>query len=361
MVPVERASHDSSRAWRSADLLRAFALFLALWVALQFLWLARSIVLIAILGVLFGIALSRAVDVLERFRIRRSLGAPIVLIVGLGVLVGAGFLVAPAIERQGRELIHRFPASIERIERQLGRKPLAKAALEASQPAQAARPPTPTVRNTLRAHMQNFARMLFPFLSNSIAAIAGAIVILFLAGYVAAEPGLYRGGVIALVPPGRRREAEELMDELHDLLGQWLVARVLAMIVIGLVTFGALALLGVPAAGALGLIAGIMEFVPFVGPIVAAIPAVAMALVVSPAKALYVVILFVVLQQFEGNLLTPLLMKNRLHVPPAITILAVSAFGIVFGVVGMLVAEPVSAAAILMVRKLYVERAEEKE
>jgi predicted PurR-regulated permease PerM len=356
--------------WRSSDLLRAFMLFFGTWVALRFLWMTRSIILVVILSVLFAITVSRGVDVLERWRIRRAIGTILILAAVFGVLIGSGFVVAPALEQQTRELIQKFPAALRRVEAQIRRQPLAKAALDAATPPPAqAKPQGEATQEeqqqrgsggALRGQAGQFAQMLFPFLSNSLEAIAGIIVVIFLTAYMAADPGLYREGLLALVPPRRRSKADALFDELGDLLHRWLIARLAAMVIVGLATYGALALLGIPAAGSLGLIAGLLEFIPFVGPIAAAVPAVAMALVAAPTKALYVIILFTVLQQLEGNLLTPLLMKNRLDVPPAITIVAVAALGLVFGVLGMLIAEPLSAAVLLSVRRLYVERMEER-
>jgi predicted PurR-regulated permease PerM len=370
--------------WRTSDLLRASALVLALWIVLRFVWMARSVFLITVLALLLGVTLARGVDHLEKLKIKRPIGVMLILLLFLALLVGFAFAVAPSIERQSRELMDRFPDALERLEDRIRREPLAQAALEASQPdggeSQDAQPVgtpgggaaagagqgggeggAPTLSDAAKGHLRSFGMMLFPFVSNVVTAIAGLVVILFLASYFAVNPDLYRRGLLALVPPEKRGRADGLLTEIAGLLRQWLVARLIAMVVIGVVTATGLAIIGVPAWGALGMIAGLLEFIPFVGPIVAAIPAIGMSLVVSPTAALWTLLLFIVIQQLEGNLLTPLLMKNRIDVPPAITIIAVAALGLVFGVVGMLLAEPLSGVAILVVRSLYVERMENKE
>jgi predicted PurR-regulated permease PerM len=370
--------------WRTSDLLRASALVLALWIVLRFVWMARSVFLITILAILLGVTLARGVDHLEKLRIKRPIGVMLILLLFFAALTGFGFAVAPSIERQSRELMDRFPDALERLEDRIRREPLAQAALEASQPdggesqdAQPAGAPpgggaaadagrsggergAPTLSEAAKGHLRSFGMMLFPFVSNVVTAIAGLVVILFLASYFAVNPDLYRRGLLALVPPEKRGRADGLLTEIAALLRQWLVARLIAMVVIGVITATGLAIIGVPAWGALGMIAGLLEFIPFVGPIVAAIPAIGMSLVVSPTAALWTLLLFIVIQQLEGNLLTPLLMKNRIDVPPAITIIAVAALGLVFGVVGMLLAEPLSGVAILVVRSLYVERMEDR-
>lgn len=383
--------------WRSSDLLRAFALFFAIYVGLRFLWAVKSILLVVILAILFGVTLARGVDYLERWKIRRGLGTFVILVAVFGVLAGIGFAIAPNLEKQSKDLREKLPAALKRIEQQIKRKPLANAALQATAgtvakqvspaPQQPGAPDSqksgspatgqPGNQETQKSgdsenqrpsnqreakpsafqtHLTNFTQMIFPFLSNSLAAIAGAVVVVFLAAYFAADPKLYRRGFLALVPPAKREQASDLLEELAALLRQWMLARLAAMVLIGVITGIALALLKIPAAAALGLVAGLLEFIPFVGPIASAVPAVGMALVVSPSKALYVVLLFVVLQQLEGNLITPLLMKNRLDVPPALTIIAVSLLGVVFGIIGMLVAEPLSAVTMVLVRRLYVDR-----
>ena len=371
--------------WRSSDLLRAFALFFAIYVGLRFLWVVKSILLVVILAILFGVTLARGVDYLERWKIRRGLGTFAILLAIFGALAGIAFAIAPTLEKQTKELQQKLPDALKRVEQQLKRKPLANAALqataasvkapaatatgqpgnapaqkpsepEAGKPGDAETPKRDAKPSAFQSHLTNFTQMIFPFLSNSLAAIAGAIVVVFLAAYFAADPKLYRRGALALVPPAKREQAGELFEELGVLLRQWMLARLAAMVLIGVITGIGLALLKIPAAAALGVIAGLLEFIPFVGPIASAVPAVGMALVVSPSKALYVVLLFVVLQQLEGNLITPLLMKNRLDVPPAVTIIAVASLGVVFGIIGMLVAEPLSAVVMTLVRRLYVDR-----
>jgi predicted PurR-regulated permease PerM len=126
------------------------------------------------------------------------------------------------------------------------------------------------------------------------------------------------------------------------------------MVIIGAVTTGVLLLLQVRAAVALGVLAGLLEFVPFVGPIVAAVPAIAMAFLDSPEKALWVTIAAVVIQQLESNLLMPLLMREGLDLPPILTLLAQGAMALLFGFLGVVVAVPLLAAVVVPVKMLYV-------
>jgi predicted PurR-regulated permease PerM len=137
-------------------------------------------------------------------------------------------------------------------------------------------------------------------------------------------------------------------------LRRWLATQLIAMVAIGVVTTGVLLLLGVQGAVALGIIAGLLEFVPFVGPIAAALPAIAMALLDRPTKALYVAAAFTVIQQTEGHLLIPLLMKDSLSLPPVLTILTQALMATVFGLLGLLIAVPLLGAIMVAIKMLYV-------
>jgi len=137
-------------------------------------------------------------------------------------------------------------------------------------------------------------------------------------------------------------------------LRRWLLMQMIAMLVIGVVTTVVLLLLGIKAAIALGIIAAILEFIPYVGPILSAVPAVAMGLLDGPEKAIYVVIAYTAIQQLEGVVLQPLLMKEGLELPPVMTILGQALLSLVFGFLGLLLAVPLMASLMVPVKLLYV-------
>ncbi|HEX7829221.1 MAG TPA: AI-2E family transporter [Thermoanaerobaculia bacterium] len=333
--------------------LRVAAVVLGLIIALRFLWIARAIFIVTFLGVLLGLAVARAVDFLERFHIRRGFGAPIVILGGVGILIAIGAFTAPTVREQTRELSRELPKSVEEIDRWLDRTP-AKAILGNPQQKQTGQAGA-GITAQLGREMRSATKFLFPILSSTFAAAGGAIIVLFIAMYIGATPGLYREGVLHLVPQRNRERATEVLATLRDTLRQWLIARLIAMVAIGAITGVGLALLKVKGAVALGILAGLLEFVPFFGPFVSAVPALGIALVDSPTKALYVGILYLVVQQLEGNVITPLLLEKRLDIPPVLTVVAVSALGVVFGVLGMLIAEPLLAAVLVTTKMLYVQ------
>lgn len=366
--------------------LRVTAIVFAVLIALRFLWFARAIFIVTFLGILLGLALSRAVDFLERARIRRGLAAPLVLFVVVGLVAALGAAIAPSLRTQTRELSTELPKAVGAVERWLNQTP-AKALIQppapGQQPAPAASGSGDSSRNQPRSTPQQepqqkageqqpgeadegalasqlsrefrgATRFLFPIVSSFFGAIGGLVIVLFIAMYIAAEPNLYRKGILHLVPHRHRSEATDLLATLGTTLRQWLIARLIAMVLIGVITGAALAALDVKAAAALGVLAGLLEFVPFFGPIASAVPAIGVALVDSPQKALWVVFLYIVLQQLEGNVITPLLLEKRLDIPPVLTVFSVAALGMVFGVIGMLVAEPLLAVVLVTTKMLYV-------
>lgn len=330
----------------SATILRATAIVFGVLITLCLLWFARSIFIIAFLGILLGLAVARATDYLERVRIPRGLGAPLVLFAGIGVLVACFAMIAPPLRSQTLQLSDEVPELLDDFDRWLEKTP-AKALVTPK--------PAAGLRAQFTNEMRRAAHFLFPLVSSVLGVAGGAMLVLFLAMYIGIAPGVYREGILHLIPHRRRDRLEELVDTLGVTLRQWLIARLIAMILIGVITGIGLTLLHVRGAIALGVLAGLLEFVPFFGPVFSAVPAAATALLDSPQKALSVIVLYILVQQLEGSVVTPLLLEKRLDIPPVLTIVTVAVFGVVFGVIGMLIAEPLLATVLVTTKLLYVK------
>jgi predicted PurR-regulated permease PerM len=198
------------------------------------------------------------------------------------------------------------------------------------------------------------ARHLFGFASSTLSVLGGVILILFVAIFVAVDARTYQKGLMHLFPHEARPRAREVLTATGAMLRRWLLTQFVTMVLVGILTTVVLLILGIKAAVALGIIAGILEFVPLAGPIIASVPAIAMGFLEGPEKALYVALAYVVIQQIESNVLHPLLMKKGLELPPVLTIFTQGVLAIVFGFVGLLVAVPMLAAAIVPIKMLYV-------
>jgi predicted PurR-regulated permease PerM len=271
-------------------------------------------------------------------------------------LAGIGALLAPVLQTQASELRQRIPVAIDRIDAELARKHIPLGALvgEAAQTGQAV-PGNDRLYSVLSRQFSHVLPYLFPFFSTTLAALSGLLLVIFLAIFFASDPSTYRRGVLQLLPALHRPRGGEVLTALGRTLRAWVLARSIAMVTIGIVVAIAMSLLGVRAAVALGVIAGILEFVPVFGPIVGAIPAIVLAFSDSPQKALWVVIVFAVIQQIEGNVLIPILLQRAVEVPPALSLIGIASLAIVLGILGVLIAEPLVAVALVVVRMLYVE------
>ena len=185
--------------------------------------------------------------------------------------------------------------------------------------------------------------------------IVNVVVVIVVGLYLALQPGLYSAGIKHLLPFRARRRAGEVLSALDQALGRWLLGRFGLMVINGGLTATALWLLGVPLAFTLGLIAGVLNFIPNVGPFIAAVPAVLIAFVQSPQTALYTMIVYLVVQVVDAYILTPLVDRKSVELPPVVTIAAQVLLGLMFGFVGLLLASPLTAAAMILVKMLYVE------
>ena len=365
-TPPDRASRVRPRrvGWTNADVLRTAALVIAMYLFVRLLWFAHLFFLVAFLGVLFGLAVSSGVDRLQRWRVPRGVGAPLVVIAMLGALVEFGVWLAPTVHAQSVEIERRLPDAIDRADawisaREGGVLGAIIGGLAGQSPAdsaQAAAGGTSVLRQRVITGMGGVTRFLFPFLSSTIEFFGSIIIILFLSIYIAADPDLYRRGVMALFPSASRATAGEVLSAIAAVLRRWFLTQLLAMVTLGTVTTVILMLLDVKAALALGLLAGLLEFIPTIGPIISSLPAIAMGFLDSPEKALWVLVAYVVVHFVESHMLIPLLMKGGINLPPVVTILAQALMVLLLGFIGLMCAVPLVAAVTVAVRMLYVER-----
>ena len=187
--------------------------------------------------------------------------------------------------------------------------------------------------------------------------LADAFLIVVAGIFLASSPGFYEAGLIKLIPEDKRDVVQNAFDESGRALKLWLKAQLLTMAIIGTVTGLGLWVIGVPSALALGLLAALLEFIPFVGPILAAIPAVLLALAIDPQLALWTVGLYVLIQQLEGYAISPLIQQWAVDLPGAILLFSLLAFGTLFGALGVIFAAPLAVVCYVMVKRLYVREA----
>lgn len=194
-------------------------------------------------------------------------------------------------------------------------------------------------------------------LSTALGVLVNVVILVSVSVFLAADPDLYRRGALHLVPPAHRRRAGEVLDATGRALWRWLAGQAVVMAIVAVLTGTGLWLLGIPLPLLLGLLAGLTNFIPYAGPFLSGIPAVLVAFSQSPMDAVWTALLFVAVQQMEGNVLLPLVQKRAVQVPPVLIVLAVVGFGVLLGPAGVILATPLLIVTMVLVRMLWVEDA----
>lgn len=196
----------------------------------------------------------------------------------------------------------------------------------------------------------NFSSLL----SSATMSIARILIVFFGGIFLAAQPRLYGTGFIKLIPEAHRGTVADAMEDSARAVQLWLKGQLMAMVLIFLLTWAGLALLGVPSAMVLALISGILEFIPYAGAITSSIPAILAGLAVSPQLALWVIGLYVLVHHVEAYVIQPVIQQFAVEIPAVITLFCLLAFGLLFGILGILLAAPLAVVSYVLVKRLYV-------
>lgn len=270
----------------------------------------------------------------------------LIAVVGvLGLVVLANLLLAPQIAEQGQQLAEKLPQTIDNAKQQL----------EESQWGRQLINEIPEDPQKFLKSREGWFQQTFGVVSSTLGTLADIYIILLLGMFIMAQPQPYVQGMVSLVPPSRRKRAQEVLHQVYTILQRWLAGKLLSMLVVAILTVLGLWILGVPLALVLGLIAGLLAFIPNFGPILALIPAVLIGLLEGPDTALYVVFLYVGVQTVESNLITPFIQREAVALPLAMIIIAQILLGILVGGLGLILATPILAVAVVLVKMLYIE------
>lgn len=302
------------------------------------------VLLLLFAGALFAIflrGLSRPLA--SRMNISETLSLVIVVLLIVLVLAAGSVLLAPSVGNQISSLVVALPEAWDSATEYLRSREWGTWLMDSvPQPGEVADGGGGLVSN------------FFGVFSTAIGVIANALFVIVLGVYLAMNPSMYWKGIVLLVPERKRDRAAEIVRTLGDQLWQWLKGQFIMMAIVGTLTGIGLKIAGVPLALGLGVVAGLFEFVPILGPFAAAIPGILIALAHDPTTALYALIVYVVVQQLEGNVLAPLVMREMVSLPPALTLSSTVIAGVMFGVVGVLLATPLALVVIILVRMIYV-------
>jgi len=336
--------------------MRWILLTLAVVLVLVGVWLVRDILLLTVTAIILAVLLTTPI----RFFVRRGVPRPLAMILTLVILVItiviALVLLLPGLIDQFSQLISSIPKAAQLLSTSLTPENL-KAQYPILQQIDPAtiQSVSDQINHQILDVLSNLPGQVAPLFSGLASAILSVLIVVFLAMYFVADPDTHERGLIKLVPLPYRRRAYEVLVKLETTLRKFLHAQIILMVLVGIAEGGVLALIGLPLAGALGTITGLLAFIPNFGPLVALIPIIAVAVINTPNQILLVIFVFYIIQFIMGQLIAPILMGREVNLPPAIILLSQIVAGIFFGFLGLLLSVPLAAIAVVLVREIYIK------
>ncbi len=349
-MPNDSDKQDKGEAvFRTEGTLRRIIVALAVAALLfglfHFLRNFADALLLLFAGVLFGILLRGLSRIALRW-LRLPVGWALALVVAIIVAAVGGFLwlAGPRMAHELRQLSAQLPQAIDSLQHQIRHSDWGGAVLDG-------------LPSLSKVHLSP-SLLLGPVseaFTITLEIIGGLVFVFFLGLYMAATPKVYLDGILLLISPVHRTRGREVLMALDTALSWWLLGRVVTMTVMGILTTLVLWLANIPLALVLGVIAGLLLFVPYVGAVLAAVPAMLIALMQSPAKALWVAAIYTGVHVFEGYCITPFVQKRAVTLPPALLLSVQILSGAFFGFMGIVFSTPLTVVVIVLVQTLYVQ------
>ncbi|GAB3165479.1 AI-2E family transporter [Telluribacter humicola] len=306
---------------------------------------AFNVLLLILAGTLFAVYFRGTSNLLTRHtKLSDGLSLGIVIVGTLLLLGGLVWLLAPQISQQISQLSQHLPNSYEKVRTQLK-------GTSWGEPLLNNLPQNINLSDINKSWIQKSMGVF----SATFGVLADMYIILFIGAFFTAQPGLYKEGIVLLFPLSKRPRAAEVLNTLGSTLYKWLLGKLFSMLIVGVFTIVGLYLIGIPMALALGIIAGLLSFIPNFGPILALIPAVLIALTQGTSQALYVVLLYVGIQFVESNLITPLVQHKMVEIPPAMVIISQVFIAAFAGLLGLILATPIAVIIMVLVKMVYIQ------
>ncbi len=328
---------------------------LALSLGIYFIYPIRVVVLVLLLTMLLAVVLGAPVDYLARRGIPRVWATLAVIAAVITLLPLPVRVIAPIIANQVRQLVDDLPVIVDEagdlvVETQeaLG---LGTVGINLD---------PERLPETVLGYLSNISLTTVANVGTSaVSMISLAVVVLLVGVYSVMQPAPLVNGFVSMFPAERRERVREILQEVYLTVQHWLLGQLVDMAILGALSAFALALIGVPFPILLGLITAVMSFVPYVGAIASVVPPVLLALTTNPLDVVWVVLAYVLIQQVESDLVYPLVMSRAVELHPAVVIFAIFFMGLLFGVLGFVLAVPLVAALNVLVHELWVTRMDE--
>lgn len=332
---------------QSHDYIRkvVIAAFVTILMVLGFYVLGRALgFFLMIFGAVLVAVLLRASTTFfrERLHVSDRIGLVISIVLALLILGGVIAVAIPTVAAQADLIQEQLPQAWESLISNIERTSVGQIIL------------TRISSLELLTDDEKIGELAGNFFTGTIGAFTDLLIMLVIGIFFAASPRLYVQGVVVLTAPARRARIEEVLHRVYFTLRAWLFGKFIMMLFVGVATGIGLAIMGVPAAFTLGFIAFLLDFIPNIGPIIAAVPAILLAFVASPMTALLVVILYIVVQQIESMVLVPYVTKKTVSLSPVITLASLILLGILAGPMGVVMATPLVAVLQVIIKELYI-------
>lgn len=325
----------------------ACGLVVATVLLLALLYYTFDVVMLVFAAALLAIFLSGLAEVIEPYIPLgdglRVLLVSVILLAVVGITIA---LLSPSIAEQGQHLREELPKSAVSVADYLNQYGWGRALIEQL-------PTFDQVKENI--NVSSLLSGVGGVFTSTMGAVGNVAIVVLLAIYLASEPRFYTEGFVRLFPIPRRQRVTEILHQVYETLRWWLIGKFGSMLFIGFLTWVGLSILGVPIALTLGLIAGLLSFIPNFGPILSAIPALLIAFVDSPITAVYVLILYIGVQIIESNIITPLIERETVELPPALTVVFQLGLGTLVGGLGLVLATPLLAMIVVVVQLVYLQ------
>ena len=325
---------------------------LALIASCYILWQIRQALLLLFAAVVLATALNRLARYLQKFRLKRPIAVLLSITFLILIFVGLFLIVVPPFAEQFQQLTQRAPQGIAKLNQWIDQ-------IETRFSGQIGqRLPNLDINDIIQQLRPLFNQLVGgagAFVGNTLGVILSFLLVIVLTLMTLAEPLSYRKAFIQLFPSFYRRRVDSILDECEIALGRWVIGALISMSVITFLSLIGLSVLQVPLALAHAVVAGLLNLIPTIGPGLSVIPPMTIALLDSPIKSGFVLILYFLIQQFESNLLTPYVMAQQVSLLPAVTLIAQVFFATFFGFLGLLLALPLTVVAQVWIREVLIK------
>ena len=320
--------------------------------ALLFLYYIKDVIFIIFVSVLIALTMEPAVDRMQKkHRIPRVFGAGLLFSSSLAVIAMLTYAITPTLAREIGQLANYLPNYIEKIDFRFIIDNGQNMGLDSST--------LQDILLNLSTALKNAATYLLSGALGLLGGIFSAILIAVISFYLVLEDNGIEKFASAVMPKEIQPQCMRIIKKVEKKLGQWFVGQVTLGVIIGTLSFVGLSIIGVPYALVLALLAGTFELIPYIGPILSAIPAVLIAATISPSTAAFVFVLYFLIQEFENYLIVPKVMEKSVGLHPVVIIIAATIGGQLAGVAGMILAVPIATIASIIFEDIKTE--EEKD